>query len=92
MSSRRSKFRISSVWFAGLSKEDKEVIENSIKTNLTLLERLGEILETELTKVRRDEVQEASYDSNSWPYLQAHRNGKKEALEFLKRVVTVDRS
>ncbi len=85
------KFKISSVWFAGLSKEDKEIIENSLKTNRTLLERLAEILDKELVKVRRDEQQESSYTSSAWPYLQAHRNGKKEALEFLKRVVTIVR-
>lgn len=69
-------------WLKGLTGEDKETAKNRVLANKTLLHEIAKILEDDF----EDGVPD--YESPSWAYHQADRNGAnrklREVIKFLK--------
>lgn len=69
-------------WLKGLTGEDKEKEKKRILAQKTFLHEIAEILEEELEEGTPD------YESPSWAYKQADRNGANrklhEIIKFLK--------
>ena len=61
-------------------KEEKEKFAKSVLSSLPL-RRLKQILLEELEAL--DRPTEADYESPSWAYLQAHRNGRVQQIRSL---------
>jgi len=76
---------ISSDWIKHKPRGSKEQEEfaSLVRNSTLILERLSEIIETKEKEILDLESNEAQYDKN-WAVLQAHRNGKKEALRYFK--------
>jgi hypothetical protein len=63
-------------WFTNLPKDQQEGFKKQVLSSRDVLERLTEILEDKKTEV----VLSTDYDSPSWAYKQADRNGYDRAL------------
>jgi phage terminase large subunit GpA-like protein len=70
--------------------EEKKRFRRYIYSSKGVLDRLRELIEQEEANISRKEYSEGSYDNPSWAALQAHRNGKREALNFVKHLLTFD--
>lgn len=78
-------------WTAHLKdKEEKEKFQNYVRSSKELLNRLGDILTEEDQRLTRSEVSEKQYEIVNWTYLQAHKNGFRQALSLIKQLVTLD--
>lgn len=78
-------------WTAHLSdKSEKEEFQNYIRSSKTLLNRLRDILAEEDQRLSRSELSEKQYDTVNWTYLQAHKNGFRQALSLIKQLVDLD--
>jgi hypothetical protein len=68
-------------WFKGLTDEDKDRLETTLKNSKFLLNRLHTVIENKIKEVSR--VPTNDYDSPSWPYKAADREGYVRALNDL---------
>ena len=76
------------VWFAkSKDKKDKDAIKQSILAQREPLDRLKEILEPML----KDGLPATDYDSPSWAYKQADRNGFNRALTTVLEIINLDK-
>lgn len=71
-------------------QEDIERFKNSLLGQKWLLNRLSEILEEEEQSLDRSETTNKVYENSNWAYLQAHKNGYRQALSVLKKLVNLD--
>lgn len=77
-----------SAWFQKCkTKEEKESVKQSIMSQREPLDRLKEILEPML----KDTVPSTDYDSPSWAYKQADRNGFNRALTTVLEMINLDK-
>lgn len=77
-------------WTKGLSEDDAEEMRSRIKRSRPLLERLNEILDQYL---KEEEVfTKDSYESPSWAYRAADREGFKRALHKIKLLTKEERN
>lgn len=81
---------LQTVWFQHLKPgEDQENFKKNVLSSQKVLDRLREIC---YNIIQEDEkVRVADYASPSWSHEQAHRNGKREALENLIKILTIDK-
>ena len=70
--------------------EDQERFRASLLGQKWLLNRLSDILDEEEQGIDRSEMSSKVYDTSNWAYLQAHKNGYRQALSVLKKLVTLD--
>lgn len=70
--------------------DEKKRFRRYVYNSKGVLDRLGEIMDSEEAALTRKELDEGSYDSPSWAALQAHRNGKRQALRWIKQLITLD--
>lgn len=66
--------------------EERENLKNYILANKKLLDILDEIL---YNMYRDTESAAFNYDTPSWPYQQAHLNGKKEVILNMRKILNV---
>lgn len=66
--------------------EEKAKFEEYIRNSSDLILRLRGILDKFEDEVYQAESSEPDYEKDSWGYLQAHRNGKKEILRVLQKL------
>lgn len=69
-----------------LSTPDWEKRKAMVFANTTLLSVLDEILREMVESVNKEEVSDDQYESPSWAYKQAHRNGQKNVLKELSKL------
>ncbi len=81
----KTKQKISSVLSQGLSQEDYGILVTSIKTGI-LAERLRDYVKKELRGLAPKKV---DYDSPSWSYYQAHKNGLEEAYNQILKLLSI---
>ncbi len=70
--------------------EEKEKFQNSVLGSKLVLERLVQILNEEEAELDRSEASTSQYDSPSWSSLQAHRNGDRSRLRWMKALLNLD--
>jgi len=75
-------------WFKGCkTKKDKESVTQVLQSNRESLDRLKEILEPLL----KDSSPASDYDSPSWAYKQADRNGFNRAVTTVLDLINLDK-
>jgi hypothetical protein len=75
-------------WFQKCkTKEDKEALKKLVMSQRDTLDRLKEILEPML----KDTTPSTDYDSPSWAYKQADRNGFNRALTTVLDMINLDK-
>ena len=75
-------------WFKDCkSKKQKESVAQVLQSNRESLDRLKEILEPML----KDTTPAADYDSPSWAYKQADRNGFNRAVTTVLDLINLDK-
>jgi len=75
-------------WFKDCkSKKQKEAVAQTLQSNRESLDRLKEILEPML----KDTTPAADYDSPSWAYKQADRNGFNRAVTTVLDLINLDK-
>lgn len=67
--------------------EKKQEFEKSLRNDVLVMTRLKGILDKHLEVIKEKEASLSSYDSPSWPYLQAHLNGKKDEIQKLLQLL-----
>ena len=75
-------------WFKDCkSKKQKEAVAQVLQSNRESLDRLKEVLEPML----KDTTPAADYDSPSWAYKQADRNGFNRAVTTVLDLINLDK-
>lgn len=75
-------------WFKDCkSKKQKEAVAQVLQSNRESLDRLKDILEPML----KDTTPAADYDSPSWAYKQADRNGFNRAVTTVLDLINLDK-
>ena len=75
-------------WFKECkNKKEKEALSQVLHSNRESLDRLKEILEPML----KDTTPAADYDSPSWAYKQADRNGFNRAVTTVLDLINLDK-
>jgi hypothetical protein len=69
------------------TKKEKEAVNQVLQSNRESLDRLKEILEPML----KDTTPAADYDSPSWAYKQADRNGFNRAVTTVLDLINLDK-
>lgn len=78
-------------WTRHLSDpETKSQFQNQVKAAKPVLDRLTQILEEKEWTLDRTEMNIAVYNTPNWDNRQAHKNGNREILWFLKTLVNLD--
>lgn len=73
------------IWFKGLSKEDKEKRKQFLLANAEVFELLKEVLEDNFEEHTPD------YDNPSWAYKQADTNGANRMLRRVLSLIKVEK-
>ncbi len=68
-------------WTKGLA-EDHEEFLTKFKANGWLLDQWNRVIENKLAELNKPAV-DSDYDSASWAYRAAHKEGVKEALHYI---------
>jgi len=73
-------------------KDPQEIakFERQLENAYSVLERQTEILKESLDQLENVETNLSEYDSPSWSYKQAHRNGQRSALKNILRLINLD--
>lgn len=74
-------------WTSGLNKEKADEIRNDFQAAGVLRERLTTIVQKKIDSTNKDRVLKDSYETPSWPYLQADSNGYIRALEEIRSIL-----
>lgn len=86
MTRKPNKRGLPTLWANHLAPDSRENFHNLLLNTHAdpVFKRLRDIIDQELTALDRKEITSNSYDNAAWPYLQAHRNGQRQTLQFLK--------
>lgn len=71
-------------WFLGIPESEKESLSELIRNSTILLGQLTKVIEAEIEQ--NDSLSAADYDSPSWAYRQADRNGALRVLRNLLKL------
>lgn len=84
--------RFNSKWTKHLPNEsDKETLRKTILGSRIALDRLKELLSEELASLENQEASSTDYDSPSWAYKQAHRNGERAFAKKVFELLTFEK-
>ena len=70
--------------------EEIEGFEKSLRNSYDVLDRLKEILKEIDDDLVRSELSVKAYETPSWSHLQAHKNGYRECIRDIFRLVNLD--
>ena len=70
--------------------ENKSKFQKSILASKDVLDRLKQILEEKEQALDRSETDIATYNTPNWAERQAHKNGNRESIHFLKKLIDLD--
>lgn len=77
--------QLQTIWLKHLSDPDhRENLEKTIRNNSVLFKRVLDILAEMEQSILSEERTKTQYETPSWAYLQAHKNGSLETLKKLK--------
>ena len=84
------KRRLPMPWLKNLKpgSEEYKAVKQTVESSFTVLDRLNSIVEERFSEIQRQEASEEPYKSSDWASLQAHRNGRKEELLFIKELLS----
>lgn len=70
--------------------EEKLRFQNEIQSSKHVLEHLMTLLFEEEMILNRSEIDPVAYSSPSWSHLQAHKNGFRQCLYKIKKIIDLD--
>ena len=70
--------------------EEKERFVSQLHGARSVLVRLHQLIHMQEMENAKSERSVKAYDSPSWPFLQAHRNGYASAMNTIKNLITLD--
>ena len=73
------------IWFQGIPKKEQEQRKKDLRSYRAAFEALSEILDL----IEEDES-ETDYDSPSWAYKQADRNGGRRMLKRVRKLIDIN--
>lgn len=84
--------RFNSKWTKHLPNEaDREQLKKTILGSRTALDRLKQLLSEELDSLENQELSSTDYDSPSWAFKQAHRNGERTFAKKVFELLTFEK-
>ena len=72
------------------TEEEKQNFERQFHNAADVLETLDKIIQDELTALDASEVSQRNYDNSNWAYLQAHKNGFRQAMGIIRKLINLD--
>lgn len=78
-------------WTQHLSEdEDKKAFEREVRGCKLVLDRLLTMLNEDLNALDRSEQDQRIYTIPNWDYIQAHKNGIRQEINVIKRIIDLD--
>jgi len=74
------------IWFMDLPKDEQEGFKREVKSAKNVLDKLEQIVQNRIKEI----VITNDYDSPSWAYKQADRNGYNRALTEIINILHLD--
>ena len=74
------------IWFMDLPKDEQEGFKKEVKSAKSVLDKLEQIVNSKIKEI----VITNDYDSPSWAYKQADRNGYNRALTEIINILHLD--
>lgn len=74
------------IWFMDLPKDEQEGFKKEVKSAKNVLDKLEDIVRSRLKEI----VVTEDYDSPSWAFKQADRNGYNRALTEIINILNLD--
>lgn len=74
------------IWFMDLPKDEQEGFKREVKSAKNVLDKLEQIVQNKIKEI----VITNDYDSPSWAYKQADRNGYNRALTEIINILHLD--
>lgn len=74
------------IWFMDLPKDEQDGFKKEVKSAKNVLEKLEQIVQKKIKEI----VVLDDYDSPSWAYKQADRNGYNRALTEIINILHLD--
>lgn len=74
------------IWFMDLPKTEQDGFKKEVKSARNVLEKLEQIVQSKIKEI----VVLEDYDSPSWAYKQADRNGYNRALTEIINILHLD--
>lgn len=75
------------IWFKGIPEADIEMHKKSVLASKFLLDILKEVCYNSISEL--DNASAADYDSPSWAYKQADKNGARRAYQRIIDICTI---
>jgi hypothetical protein len=80
-----------SAWYKHLtSLEEQDKFKNAIRGSKVVLSRLGELVQELEDKQERTETDPKVYENSDWAFKQAHKNGYRNCLNDIKKLIDLD--
>lgn len=70
--------------------EEKARFEQNVRNSATVLDRLRQLCSEKQNVLDRNEMSIEVYNTPNWGERQAHKNGNRESLEWMKKLVDLD--
>ena len=77
------------MWFIGCKPEEKQELENAIRSSTVVLDILTRVIEKEIAQTDISKLED--YDSPSWAFRQADRAGANRVLKNLLKMTKIER-
>ena len=72
------------------TEEEKDLFRKKVFSAKEILDRLKTMLEDDLMMLDRTEENQSIYQVPNWDYLQAHKNGNRQVLNLIRKLVDLD--
>ena len=69
---------------------EKSDFQKSVQASKYILDRLLDILEEVKLSLETSEINLNNYDNSGWAFKQAHINGQKASLDYIKKLINLD--
>lgn len=79
---------INPLWLRNVPEDKHESYEQAIRASTIIVRRLKEILRDWEDDLDRADVKINDYDTPSWSFKQAHRNGDRSRIRKLRDLLT----
>lgn len=80
--------KLSLEWFKGVPPDRKDAYESVIRNSTVMAERLLALCDEWENDLSRAETKVSDYDTASWGYKQAHRNGDRARIRKLRDLLS----
>lgn len=70
-------------WIKNLTPKQKEDFEQHLRNATSIIKKLREITTDRIISIEKEALSKKSYESPSWPFLQADNNGEIRGLHYI---------